>query len=58
MRALLHFFSDTPFDSPIPLISHTRIRAYSRLREFHPLELTLPKAAPHHGGQPDHPVGQ
>ena len=33
---------------------YTHTRAYSRLREFHPLELTFAKAAPHHGGQPDH----
>jgi hypothetical protein len=37
--------------------THTR-RAYSRLREFHPLELTLARAAPYHGGQPDHLFGQ
>jgi hypothetical protein len=28
----------------------------ARLREFHPLELILARAAPHHGGQPESPA--
>jgi hypothetical protein len=30
----------------------------ARLREFHPLELIPARAAPYHGGQPDHSIWQ
>jgi hypothetical protein len=37
-----------------PLIPHARNFERARLREFHPLELVLAKAAPHQGDQPGH----
>jgi hypothetical protein len=47
------FLSDIRLSDP-----HTHIFAYSRLREFYPLELIVAKAAPHHGGQPGHSFGR
>jgi hypothetical protein len=50
-------FSTIPtFGSPITLSMANHERA--RLREFHPLELILARAAPYHGDQPGHKVGQ
>jgi hypothetical protein len=58
VRACLDAYIPQPYSISGPSSPQTHIRAYSRRREFHPLELTLAKAAPHHGDQPGHKVAR